>query len=390
MSRLIPILLLFPVTLAAPVNASAATSALGGHCVVCLAEAGKLVPGTDEFAVTFDRQRYLFPSAKERDLFAADPLKYAPALGGDCVVCKVEMGARMAGTAEHALKHDGRLYLFPSAKEQAMFTADPNKYAAADIALAGYCAVCVSHAQKWVQGNQKFISVYDGMRYLFPSAAEQEAFASDPAAFVPALGGDCIVCWKDAGNRVAGSVDHSAAFEGRVYLFPSDMEQKKFLANPKRYLSADVALDGNCIVCQVNAGKTVAGSDKFASVYQGFRYLFPSAQERDAFDSDPAKYVAGVQQGAAPAAPAPGQVHIVGTTACAGCAYGRRPIGDPQSLGLAVVTAEKVYIVEGAEQNYPAIYSGRFGGLTVELTGSSKREEGRFVWVTPADLKQTR
>ena len=68
-----------------PMAANAAEPALGGNCPVCLVETGKAVPGSDKHTATFDRQVYYFPSAKEKEMFLANPVKYAPVLGGDCV-----------------------------------------------------------------------------------------------------------------------------------------------------------------------------------------------------------------------------------------------------------------------------------------------------------------
>src|SRR5690606_32632554 len=86
-----------------PLGVSAAQPALDGNCPVCLVEMEKAVPGSEEHAVTYDRQVYYFPSAKEKEMFTSNPAKYAPALGGDCVVCRVNMGLRMPGKIEFAV-----------------------------------------------------------------------------------------------------------------------------------------------------------------------------------------------------------------------------------------------------------------------------------------------
>ncbi len=373
-----------------PMAANAAEPALGGNCPVCLVETGKAVPGSDKHTATFDRQVYYFPSAKEKEMFLANPVKYAPVLGGDCVVCRVNAGVRMPGKAAFAVVHNKRAYLFPSAKERDAFKADPKKYESADIGLGGYCSVCLVNAKKWVAGEPEFVSVYDGVRYYFPGADEKKAFEADPARFTPALEGDCVVCLKDAGKRVAGSPKFSATHEGRVYLFPDEGAQKKFLADPKKYASVDVANGGNCVVCAKMAKKEVPGKAEFTSVYKGQRYLFPSAKERAVFDADPAAFVGtGMKLGAAPAGN-PNAVVVTGKTACAGCAYGVRPITDADSLGIAVVAGETVYVVEGGEKLYPALFKSRFDGLAVELKGTVKKTQGKFVWVEPTAITRTR
>jgi YHS domain-containing protein len=373
-----------------PPAANAAEPALGGNCPVCLVEMGKIVPGSDKHAVTFDRQVYYFPSAKEKETFAANPAKYAPTLGGDCVVCRVDMGVRMPGKAEFAVVHDQRAYLFPSAKERDAFKADPKKYESADVGLSGYCPVCAVNAKKWVAGKPEFVSVYDGVRYFFPSAEEKKAFDADPAKFTPALDGDCVVCLKDAGKRVAGSPKFSATHGGRIYLLPDEGAQKKFLSDPKQYANVDVANGGNCVVCAKLEKKEVPGKPEFTSVYKGQRYFFPSAKERTAFDADPASFVGkDMKRGAAPAVKPEG-INVTGKTACAGCAYGVRPTTDPDSLGMAVVAGDTVYVVEGGEKLYPELFKARFDGLTVELKGTVKKSQGKFVWVEPTSLTRSR
>ena len=369
-----------------PLAANAVEPALGGNCPVCLVEMVKFVPGSDKHTVTFDRQVYYFPSDKEKGMFAANPAKYAPALGGDCVVCRVNMGVRMPGKAEFAVIHDKRAYLFPSAKERDVFKADPKKYESADVGMGGYCSVCAVMAKKWVAGKPEIVSVYDGIRYNFPSADEKKAFDADPAKFTPALEGDCVVCLKDADKRVAGSLKFSAAHDGRIYLFPDEGAQKKFLADPKKYATVDVANGGNCVVCAKMAKKEMPGKAEFTSVYNGQRYFFPSANERTMFDTDPASFVAkDMKLGAAPAG-----ISVTGKTVCAGCAYGVRPITDSDSLGIAVVNGGTVYVIEGGEKSYPELFKARFEGLTVELKGTVKKKEGKFVWVEPTSLTRSR
>ncbi len=76
--------------------------------------------------------------------------------------------------------------------------------------------------------------------------------------------------------------------------------------------------------------------------------------------------------------------------ACAGCAYGVRPITDSASLGIAVVTGDTVYIVEGGERAYPDLFKARFDGVQVELKGAIKKKQGKFVWVEPSSLTKSR
>lgn len=154
--------------------------ALDGHCAVCILEAGKWVRGSPDHSHEFDGHVFYFPSDAERKKFAADPVRYAPVLGGDCLVCYAKMSARVSGSIKFAATHKGRLYLFPGEGERKMFLADPSAFADADLAYRGLCAVCLAEAKKEVPGKPQFTAVHRGLRYQFPSPAELDAFLKNP------------------------------------------------------------------------------------------------------------------------------------------------------------------------------------------------------------------
>jgi YHS domain-containing protein len=280
------------VVLGASVSASAVDLpvAMDGKCPVCLVKMDKVVEGKAEYASDYDGKTYRFPSAKQKKMFDADPAKFVPALGGDCAVCLVEMGRRVAGKPEHALVHDGRLFLFPERKQLDMFKRNPAKYANADLALGGDCPVCLVKMNKVVKGDPQFAAIHDGLRYLFPSPDQKKMFERDPAGFTPALGGDCVVCKVEMNKAVPGKAEFQTVHNGRLYLFPGQKQLDVFKKNPSKYADADLALGGNCVVCKVEMNKDVAGKDRFAVDYQGKRYLFPSPKQREMFLGNPAKY----------------------------------------------------------------------------------------------------
>ena len=83
---------LFVVTLALPVSAQTKTLlnldksgvAIQGYDPVAFFTEGKPVKGKPEFPARQDGALYYFVSKEHRDLFKADPAKYAPAFGGYC------------------------------------------------------------------------------------------------------------------------------------------------------------------------------------------------------------------------------------------------------------------------------------------------------------------
>jgi YHS domain-containing protein len=302
------------------------------------------------------------------------------------------MGVRRPGKAEFAIKHKGRLYLFPSQQERDAFEAHPDKYTAADLAYGGLCPVCLLEGKKRVRGQRTLVSVYDGLRYLSADANAKARFDANPARYAPALDGLCVVCLKEGGQRMHGSIDYGAYYNGRIYLLADEAARNKFLDKPSAYADVDLAASGNCVVCEALAGKRVRGTREHVSIFKGMRYLFPSSKERETFDSDPPRFALpnGQDSAGRRRASQANSVAVVGRTACAGCAYGKRPLADPDSLGIAVVTADKVYIVERGEQLFPDIFADRFDGLKVKLTGTIKRAEGKFVWVDPQELTRAR
>lgn len=198
----------------------------------------------------------------------------------------------------HPVALAGLLSLTPLTLAQAQpgtgrsFTATLPGQEAVTTALDGYCAVCVVMDKGWVKGDPKFASVVDGKRYLFPNAEVKDVFDADPAKYIPAAGGDCVVCQVDMGKaHMPGSVKFAAKHDGRLFLFPDEKTKQMFLSNPAKYATADLAYGGDCSVCQVDLGKRMPGSEKHTVVYDGKRYRFPSDKERQAFLANPTRYV---------------------------------------------------------------------------------------------------
>ncbi len=261
------------------------------------------------------------------------------------------------------------------------------------IGLGGYCPVCILDANKWAKGSPEHQATYDGVTYYFPEEAIKEKFVANPARYVPALGGDCIVCYAKLGKRVPGNIKHSARYGDRLFLFPGAEQQQAFLSNPVEFANADLALKGDCSVCLVHSNKRVAGKPEFAEIKDGFRYLFVSAREQAAFRKDPALYVAPASKPAAMESQtshrptANGSLTVMGRTTCAGCEHGVAPIQNPEELGLAVNTDDgRVVIVEQAHRLYRDAYEHRYDGQRVRVSGRVIKQQGRYSWIEPTEL----
>lgn len=104
---------------------------------MCVIDMKQWVKGRPEFKSVYDGKTYLFPGAEQKAKFDKDPARYAPAAGGGCAVCLVDMNKRIPGVVNHAALHAGRLFLFPGAEQRERFLNNPNRYANADLALGG-------------------------------------------------------------------------------------------------------------------------------------------------------------------------------------------------------------------------------------------------------------
>ena len=65
-----------------PVNVTADGIAIKGYDTVSYHTEGRATKGSSEFFHTWNDAKWHFASAENRDLFAADPKRYAPQYGG--------------------------------------------------------------------------------------------------------------------------------------------------------------------------------------------------------------------------------------------------------------------------------------------------------------------
>jgi hypothetical protein len=95
---------------ASSINKGSNGVALKGYDVVAYFTEGKPVLGNSEFHHEWNSAKWLFASAANRDLFAADPSKYAPQYGGYCAFGVSEgHKAKVDPTVWKIV--DGKLYL---------------------------------------------------------------------------------------------------------------------------------------------------------------------------------------------------------------------------------------------------------------------------------------
>jgi YHS domain-containing protein len=83
---------------------------LRGHDPVAYFTEGRPVKGSPQLSHDWDGGRYHFASARNRDMFVADPDRYAPQFGGYCTG-SMSRGVRNEGNPEAWAIVDGKLYV---------------------------------------------------------------------------------------------------------------------------------------------------------------------------------------------------------------------------------------------------------------------------------------
>ncbi len=92
-------------------------TAVSGYDTVAYHTEGKAVEGNDKFSTEWMDADWYFVSAANRDLFVANPEKYAPQYGGYCAYA-VAMGSIASTDPEQWAVVDGKLYLNYSSSVQ--------------------------------------------------------------------------------------------------------------------------------------------------------------------------------------------------------------------------------------------------------------------------------
>jgi YHS domain-containing protein len=91
--------------------ADTAKLAMRGYDPVNYFTEGRPAKGAPEFSHVWDGERYLFASARHRDMFASDPARYAPQFPGHCAAA-LAAGQIVSPNPEYWIIVEGRLYLF--------------------------------------------------------------------------------------------------------------------------------------------------------------------------------------------------------------------------------------------------------------------------------------
>lgn len=123
--RLVLLVAALPLVTSMASAAVDAPLAIQGYDPVAYFTDGKPTRGTPEFEYQWDEHRYRFASAQHRDLFKADPVRYAPQFGNYCAMA-LALGKIVVANPENWLVTDNKLYVFgsPAPKGPELFEKD--------------------------------------------------------------------------------------------------------------------------------------------------------------------------------------------------------------------------------------------------------------------------
>jgi hypothetical protein len=89
--------------------------AIKGYDTVAYFTDGKAIKGSSRFEYVWSDAKWQFTSAAHRDMFAANPERYAPQYGGFCAGLMANVGALSIANPTTWAIVDGKLYMFSGA-----------------------------------------------------------------------------------------------------------------------------------------------------------------------------------------------------------------------------------------------------------------------------------
>lgn len=94
--------------------------AIKGYDPVAYFTLQKATPGDARYSLDWDEHRWQFASPQHRDLFKADPARYAPQFASFCAVA-LSRGELKPANPEYWLISEGKLYLFGKSAGPTLF-----------------------------------------------------------------------------------------------------------------------------------------------------------------------------------------------------------------------------------------------------------------------------
>jgi hypothetical protein len=117
--------LLAPAVAGEAINTTDENIAIKGYDTVAYFVENRPMKGKPEFEYVWQGARWHFATPEHRDMFATDPVRYAPRYGGFCSG-GMSLGVKATINPEAWAIIDGRLYLAFSERTMKRFVSDPD------------------------------------------------------------------------------------------------------------------------------------------------------------------------------------------------------------------------------------------------------------------------
>lgn len=106
------------------------------------------------------------------------------------------------------------------------------------VVLDGCCAVSMIEQKRLKKADPRFGAVHRGRTYLFVSEEEQKKFLADPDRYAVVLSGYDTVRFSKTGELVEGKRQYGMMFQQKIYLFADEEGLNQFSASPQFYSTA--------------------------------------------------------------------------------------------------------------------------------------------------------
>lgn len=103
------------------------------------------------------------------------------------------------------------------------------------VALEGYCVVTLLEQRKWQRSDPKYGAIHRGRTYLFASEAEQKKFLANPDGYSPMLSGFDPVIFSQRGELVEGKRSYGLTYNKQIFLFADEASLQAFSKSPHSY-----------------------------------------------------------------------------------------------------------------------------------------------------------
>lgn len=87
------------------------------------------------------------------------------------------------------------------------------------VAIGGYDVVAYFLSSKAIKGSPEISTVNKGITYYFSTAENKEAFAKNPAAYLPQYDGYCALAVGAQNKKVSINPEAFKITDGKLYLF---------------------------------------------------------------------------------------------------------------------------------------------------------------------------